>query len=255
MAFKVLAKGSGDDDLAIGDDHFFGSVAAIDARFGVLLLSTDNCKSSPDCVIERNRLRNTVMIDVAHAYQVRSGEEVEIRRASSFGAEDGYVLRTPRKSDREDFPPERDLSVRQALVVHGEWPEHSMKGFEIGRGLEEDASMAWINAFDSDRPFVRVDTEHTWERDPELGACRVYVPDDSPMADLDEPIGANMLYRHDLRGDSVERTRDSIWDRRTGRFPCGAAIPDGINDTEGASCRDLHKRLNLGRGAGACPPP
>jgi hypothetical protein len=75
------------------------------------------------------------------------------------------------------------------------------------------------------------------------------------MADLDEPIGANMLYRHDLRGDSVERTRDSIWDRRTGRFPCGAAIPDGINDTEGASCRDLHKRLNLGRGAGACPPP
>lgn len=255
QAYKVVAAGSPEDiELDASDDNFFGSVAAIDSRFGMLLKSDADCNSSADCVAEGNRIRNATMVDVAHAYQFRGGEESDIRKASSFGAANGYVVRTPQGSQPGEFPPARDLSVRQSLVVHGEWPEQTTEGFEIEDGIE-NASMDWINAFDSERPFENISAEHTYERDPELGSCRVYIPDGSPMKQLDQPIGANMLYRHDVRREDVERTRDFIWDRRTGRFPCGAIIPDGINDTEDASCRDVHERLNLGYGEGACSPP
>nr|MBI4156194.1 DUF4082 domain-containing protein [Candidatus Woesearchaeota archaeon] len=85
--------------------------------------------------------------------------------------------------------------------------------------------------------------------DPQLGTCKVWVPDNSPMKragkDLNgdgirEDIGANILYRY----ENGVLTNKPLWDKTTGQFPCGAIIP-GVNDIAGSSCFDVNKRLNV----------
>jgi len=61
-------------------------------------------------------------------------------------------------------------------------------------------------------------------------------------------IGANVLYRYQ---DGVLTTQP-LWDPVTGQFPCGAIVP-GVNDLPGASCVDVHQRLNVN--TNGCPFP
>jgi hypothetical protein len=51
---------------------------------------------------------------------------------------------------------------------------------------------------------------------------------------------ANVLYRYEYG----VLTSKPLWDAKTGKFPCGAIVP-GVNDIPGASCFDVHKRLNV----------
>jgi hypothetical protein len=79
--------------------------------------------------------------------------------------------------------------------------------------------------------------------DPQLGACKVFIPEGSPMKGAGKngaDIGANVLYRY----QNGVLTSQPLWDPQTGRFPCGATIP-GVNDIVGSSCFDVHKRLNV----------
>lgn len=81
------------------------------------------------------------------------------------------------------------------------------------------------------------------ERDPQLGPCRVYLPDNSPMKGAGKngaDIGANVLYRYQ---DGV-LTNIPLWDPTTGKFPCGSVVT-GMNDVPGSSCNDVHQRLNV----------
>jgi hypothetical protein len=80
--------------------------------------------------------------------------------------------------------------------------------------------------------------------DPELGPCRVWIPDASPMkgAGLNgADIGGNVLYQY-LNGSL---TSTPAWDTSTGVWAgCGATV-SGVNDTAGNSCVNVHERLNV----------
>jgi hypothetical protein len=81
------------------------------------------------------------------------------------------------------------------------------------------------------------------QRDPELGTCRVHLPDSSPMKGAGKngkDIGAVVLYRYQ---DGV-LTNIPLWDPTTGKFPCGQIVA-GVNDIPGSSCFDVHQRLNV----------
>ncbi len=76
-----------------------------------------------------------------------------------------------------------------------------------------------------------------------LGACRVWIPDNSPLKRAGKngkDIGANILYRYQ---DGV-LTNVPLWNPTTGEFPRGALVA-GLNDVAGQSLFDVHKRLNV----------
>jgi hypothetical protein len=79
--------------------------------------------------------------------------------------------------------------------------------------------------------------------DPQLGACRVFIPDASPMKRKGKggaDVGANVLYRYQ---DGV-LTTTQLWDPATGEFPHGPVIP-GVNDVAGQNVFDVQRRLNV----------
>lgn len=79
--------------------------------------------------------------------------------------------------------------------------------------------------------------------DPQLGTCKVWLPDTSPMKGAGEggaDIGATILYRYE--GGTL--TSEPLWNPSTGAFPCGVQI-EGVNDIAGSSCFDVHERLNV----------
>jgi len=87
--------------------------------------------------------------------------------------------------------------------------------------------------------------------DPQLGTCKVWIPDNSPMKRAGKngaDIGANVLYRY----ENGVLTTQPLWDPVTGQFPCGAIVP-GVNDIAGSSCFDVHQRLNVN--TNGCPFP
>jgi hypothetical protein len=81
------------------------------------------------------------------------------------------------------------------------------------------------------------------EENPQMGSCIVFIPEGSPMKGAGkngEDIGANILYRY----KNGILTRQGLWNRKTGAFPCGAIVP-GLNNIPGSSCIDVHERLNV----------
>lgn len=84
-----------------------------------------------------------------------------------------------------------------------------------------------------------------------LGSCLAWIPDSSPLKRAGQngaDIGANILYRY----QDGALTSQPLWDRSTGRFPCGAVVA-GINDAAGSSCMDAHLRLNVNANGCAFP--
>lgn len=67
-------------------------------------------------------------------------------------------------------------------------------------------------------------------------------------AGVDGDVGANIRYRY----QDGTLTREPLWDRLSGAFPCGAVVP-GINDDPAQSCIGLHERLRIGNAD--CPLP
>lgn len=87
--------------------------------------------------------------------------------------------------------------------------------------------------------------------DPVLGACRVWIPDSSPMKRTGingKDVGANILYRY----QNGVLTNVPLWDRTTGAFPQGALV-SGVNNVSGQSLYDLHTRLNINRNGCSFP--
>ncbi|MEZ4270302.1 MAG: sugar-binding protein [Myxococcota bacterium] len=110
---------------------------------------------------------------------------------------------------------------------------HSSHGWNNGRGTWLQGAEARVNS-----PPVM-----SGNVDPGMGACRVWIPDDSPMKGAGEngaDVGANILYRY----QNGVLTDIPLWDQGTGSFPCGAQV-SGLNDVAGQSCFDVHKRLNV----------
>jgi hypothetical protein len=79
--------------------------------------------------------------------------------------------------------------------------------------------------------------------DPQLGSCKLWIPDGSPMKGGGKngaDIGATILYRY----QSARLTSQPLWDPATGAFPSGALVA-GVNDIAGQSAFDVHQRLNV----------
>jgi hypothetical protein len=87
---------------------------------------------------------------------------------------------------------------------------------------------------------------HATSINPNLGTCRVFIPEGSPMKGAGKngaDIGANILYVY----ENGSLTNKPLWkpaDPNKGMFPCGAIVP-GVNDIKGQSCMDVHTRLNV----------
>lgn len=78
--------------------------------------------------------------------------------------------------------------------------------------------------------------------DPQLGPCRVFIPEGSPMWLEDgNCIGAQILYRY----EGGVLTEQPLWNPQSGAFPHGALI-DGVNGPhDGEVCCNVHRRLNV----------
>jgi hypothetical protein len=122
---------------------------------------------------------------------------------------------------------------------------HSGGGVMIDRNIDQ-WSIDFANSFAAASFFKSYSGNyfhHTQSVDPELGACKVFIPESSPMKGAGQngaDIGANVLYRY----ENGVLTPEHLWNPTTGQFPCGAVIPR-VNDIAGASCFDVHKRLNV----------
>lgn len=87
--------------------------------------------------------------------------------------------------------------------------------------------------------------------DPLLGACRVWLPDNSPLKRAGKngnDIGANILYRY----QNGVLTNVPLWNQTTGEFPHGALVAR-LNDIAGQSLFDVHNRLNVNRNGCSFP--
>ena len=76
-----------------------------------------------------------------------------------------------------------------------------------------------------------------------LGTNYVWIP---PASNLHAAgaggadIGAEVLYRY----QNGVKTKTTLWDAVSGAFSCGAIVA-GVNDVAGASCSNVHVRLNV----------
>jgi hypothetical protein len=129
--------------------------------------------------------------------------------------------------------------------------------FTGGLGLYFDSQSDWAvsysNAYNNGTNYSPYDSHVTnsLSIDPQLGTCKVWIPDTSPMKRAGKngaDVGANVLHRYQ---DGVLTTQP-LWDPITGKFPCGAIVP-GVNDVPGQSCVDVHQRLNVN--TNGCPFP
>ena len=121
--------------------------------------------------------------------------------------------------------------------------------------MKHDFLIDYPNSFGSVTTFSPAPTDsritNDLSADPQLGACKVFIPLNSPMKGAGKnggDIGANVLYRY-VNG---KLTNQPLWNPLTGEFPHGAVIA-GVNDIAGSSAFDVHKRLNVN--ANGCPLP
>jgi hypothetical protein len=117
-------------------------------------------------------------------------------------------------------------------------------GFGINPALQEGGwSVKHSNAHSNTWNFWPTSIDLTDSAiNPHLGACKVWIPDGSPMkgaADDGDDIGANILYQYENGTATTQR----LWDE-AGRFPHGALVA-GVNDVPGESAFDVHDRLNV----------
>ena len=84
-----------------------------------------------------------------------------------------------------------------------------------------------------------------------VNQCIVYIPEGSSMKRAGKDgadIGATVLNRY----ENGVLTDKPLWHPVTGSFPCGAII-QGVNDSPGQSCLNVHERLNVNYGGCQLP--
>jgi hypothetical protein len=134
------------------------------------------------------------------------------------------------------------ITIRNSLFVN-----NKVNGIRIDHAEDyEFRVLEYLNAFGNAAGDYDAGTEtrtNSTSIDPEMGACRVFLPDNSPMKGAGKDggdIGANVLYVY----ENGQLTSQPLWKPGAGNFPCGATVP-GVNDLPGSSCLDVHQRLNV----------
>ena len=119
--------------------------------------------------------------------------------------------------------------------------EFSQRTIEYSHGWRTDGGTVWGSGTE-----LRTNSPPTppGNVDPQLGSCRVFIPDSSPMKRAGKngaDIGANVLYAY----ENGVLTTKKLWNPTTGEWAFKGAIVPGINDVPGQSLFDVHQRLNV----------
>ncbi|MEZ4272379.1 MAG: right-handed parallel beta-helix repeat-containing protein [Myxococcota bacterium] len=188
-------------------------------------------------------ISNAVTVEpIYYGLSVRAGKDTLISNLSAFGGEVGIVADVDPSVPGDGLA---SLFSTNSLIVgaasyaivttnHVTWSHNYPNIFNTGASYNPTTYIA-----------------HASSHDPKLGACTVWIPDDSPMKGKGKggaDIGANILYRY---VDGV-LTDEPLWNPNTGEFPCGAIVA-GVNDIPGTSCFDVHQRLNVNTNGCAFP--
>ena len=188
-------------------------------------------------------VEHTVAVNPAsRAFLLLTPVNVSLRNLSSFGGQNGLQVR---KDSSHPLPSNPSMRGENMLVTGA-----SGTGYSIDVSTNPDFALDYTAAFNNATNYSpnESDSRITNEKiqDPQFGACRVWVPDSSPLKGAGKngaDIGANILYTY----EKDQLTNKPLWkptEPNKGMFPCGATI-QGINDKPGESCFDVHTRLNV----------
>jgi hypothetical protein len=230
------------------NNQFYGNISLND-QHGALVSARG---SGTDKMPHDNVFVNFVAVNYnAVGFNARSAEGTKCQNCSLLGGtsgNNGISVDAP-----SSYPGDGYFSFFGTNVLA---MNHSGSGIVIAGNIDQwsiDAANSFAGKPNFYTPFTPSNGgfQNTQSIDPQLGACKVFVPEGSPMKGAGEngaDIGANVLYRY----QNGALTSQPLWDPNTGRFPCGAVIP-GVNDIAGSSCFDVDKRLNVN--VNGCPLP
>jgi len=252
IGYSVTAQGADSDFDATDRVELLGD-AVRDAEIGFQLVShaDDECSSldDADCLVERARVADGLAMegadDSSQGFVFKGGRDSAITHSSSFGMTVGFKF-------NHGWPPGGPHAITEGVSV-----ERSLAvgpgrvGFRAADEID-GWTVAHTNAHDYDRPYnldPRPD-DVTYQVDPELGGCRVTIPDDSPMqSKAGGRIGAEIVDRY----HGGDRSDQKLWHQVSGRFPCGRRVPGVAGPDVPQSCHNVHRRLGVG--SPGCPIP
>lgn len=260
VGFELAAAGEHGGVTKVGDSHAIAGSVVLDGTKGFEFDArpdADECdgSSDPNCSLRHNTIEDSVVIGSGVGFVLEGGADNRIRHASVFDVlESAYRFKSgPQPSGDGESPDWGPLSIAESLAVGD-----SSFGYSVDADIR-NWSIRDVNAFGPETPYDPApEPGPGFERDPELGGCRVYVPERSPMTSLNgTSVGANIVRRYRARSDGEEgywqETDERLWDQRNGQFPCGRVISGGVNDPSSEVCANVHERLAVG--TDACPIP
>lgn len=216
------------------DNKWCGNISLNDA-FGAVFVSRPpgGIKYMP----QNNYLENHITIDpIYNGTYLRANKNTLCRNCTTFGGVAGFNSDKP--PNEGDGAPTIYYENSLAVGAGGSY------GFSFND--QSDFGVKNSNAYGYSRnysPSSHSGYNNTMSVDPQLGSCKVFIPDSSPMKGAGangDDIGGSVLCRY----ENCTLTDQQLWDWASGSFPCGAIIP-GVNDVPGKSCFDVHKRLNV----------
>ena len=238
--FSVQALGRG------RGNRFYGNIALNP----IIGLGLDTRGSSVDTMPVDTDIRDMVVINAAaEAIRTRGAKNTTCKNCSAIaGRSDGFY--------NDVIPVQRGDGLYSFFCTNCLATGNTHRGFQVTADIQTwqinyPSSYGNGDNFNPDASHANIINELSEGVNPALGTCRAWVPDGSPLkrAGLNgADIGANVLYRY----ENGILTNKPLWDRTTGKFPCGAEI-QGVNDVVGSSCVDVHTRLNVN--TNGCPFP
>lgn len=225
-----------------------GSVVrnSTDAAFHLQSLCSTECL--PIAITERVRIHNSVATGCQAGVDVQSVVDASIDHFSSFNSEIGLDFAIGHANNSQitnksititDSLLSGDETGIELVATPGPITLDQVNIFNAGQILVVDGTKEVLETFDG------ISATNITKTDPETALCQVYLHADSPMHDLADGLGANIVYRSINGG---EPTSELLWGD-DGSFPCGASVPD----VSTSNCSNVHNRIAAG--SLECPRP
>jgi hypothetical protein len=223
--YEILgAPGSG-----ASNNKVLGSVC-LNAGYGIVTYSYGDNEAATSA---NDLYENVVSINNSSPYTAfwaRNSRNLTLRNVTAFGGTPGILtdLGGPGGTCCAPF----SITLENVLVTG------ASSGLNIDSNFSRTLTNVNVSNSGSNTPSSGFTTTN-----PNLGNCRVFIPDGSPMKGKGTngaDIGANVLYRY----QNGVLTNQPLWDPSTGQFPHGATVA-GLNDVAGQSAFDVNQRLNV----------
>lgn len=230
-AFSIQASGSG--GAVSSNNKFFGNISLSDGAGGGLRIRTR--QNSLTGMAQNTYIENQVVIHSRGAGgDFRANKNTLCTNTSIFNGQNaGFLASTP------EFVGDgaSTITIKNSLAVSNKFSGFGSINYSV---FTLSTSNAFGNGTDYSPDSL---ASGNMSIDPQLGSCKVFIPDGSPMKGAGangDDIGANVLCRY----ENGTLTQTQLWNWSTGQFPCGAIVP-GVNDKPGESCFDVNQRLNV----------